>query len=500
MTASVLRLAPLLLLLGLPGLLLLPSDPSGPSVTGRVTDERGPVEGARVRLQTSRVATLTDRDGRFSLRLPFGVPWRVTSSREGYLIAGADADHRSVALRLEPLPRQDNEEYAWVDPHADPASRHACANCHGEIYREWLGSAHARSVTGRHFLDLYAGRDRTGAKPARADDWSVLGQYPEGSGVCTSCHAPTVAESDPAYYDLRKLRGVAANGIHCDYCHKVAGARGPFGLTHGRFGLTMLRPAHGQLFFGPLDDVDRGEDAHSPLYRDSRYCASCHEGTVFGVHVYGTWSEWRDSPAGRAGKQCQGCHTTPTGRMSNVAPGKGGLPRDPHTLGNHVFFADSREAMLRDGVRLEVETAKGEVVVSLDATRAGHHVPTGFVDRHILLVVEAADADGNPVAATRGARLPPSAGDLAGRSGVLFAKLLSDFDGRTPAPFWLAAPETTDTRLVPSQPQRHSFTFPPTARSVRIRLLYRRFWHAVAVAKGWRDNETVVHDLRRNLP
>src|SRR5262249_48794666 len=152
---------------------------------------------------------------------------------------------------------------------------------------------------------------------------------------------------------------------------------GPFGLTHGRFGLALLRPTHGQLFFGPLDDVDRGDDAYSPLYRDARYCASCHEGTVFGVHVYSTWSEWRDRPAGRAGKQCQGCHTVPTGRTNNIAPGKGGLARDPHTLGNHLFFAGSREAMLRDGVCLVVEAGTaGEVVVTLDAARAGHRVPT----------------------------------------------------------------------------------------------------------------------------
>ena len=68
-----------------------------------------------------------------------------------------------------------------------------------------------------------------------------------------------------------------------------------------------------QLFFGPLDDVDRGEDAFSPLYRESRYCASCHEGIVFGVHVYSTYSEWLSSPARRAGKQCQDCHMAPTG-------------------------------------------------------------------------------------------------------------------------------------------------------------------------------------------
>jgi len=103
------------------------------------------------------------------------------------------------------------------------------------------------------------------------------------------------------------------------------------------------------------------------------------EGIVFGVHVYSTYSEWLNSPARREGKQCQTCHMAPTGTLDNLAPGKGGLPRNPWTLGNHRFFAGSQAAMLRDclkasvtlthnraGLRAEVEqrlaSAKRQVV------------------------------------------------------------------------------------------------------------------------------------------
>src|SRR5262249_5779942 len=149
-------------------------------------------------------------------------------------------------------------------------------------------------------------------------------------------------------------------------------------LTHGRFGLTLLRPAHGQLFFGPLDDVDRGEDAYVPLYRRSRYCASCHEAIVFGVQVYSTYSEWRESPASREGKQCQTCHMAPTGTLTNIAPGKGGIERDPRTLGNHRFFAGSQEEMLRRCLRVTLELSsvpdgtRADVVVT--AEDVGHRV------------------------------------------------------------------------------------------------------------------------------
>ena len=197
-------------------------------------------------------------------------------------------------------------------------------------------------MSGRHFRNLY---DCTDWHCGRAG-WGLLAEHPDGAGVCSSCHAPAVRDDDPAVFDLRKLEGVARLGVHCDYCHKVAGpGDGQLGLAHGRFYLRLLRPRSGQLFFGPLDDVDRGEDSFSPFQRDSRFCASCHEGVVFGVPVYTTYSEWLQSPARRRGQQCQDCHMAPTGRLTNFAPGHGGLDRDPATLANHRFFDGGLDAL-----------------------------------------------------------------------------------------------------------------------------------------------------------
>jgi hypothetical protein len=377
-----------------------------------------------------------------------------------------------------------------VDPTPDAAATNNCGNCHAEIYREWAASGHARSAAGRHFRELYEGTD-TG--------WGLLRQRPDGAGVCTSCHAPATREDDPAYYDLRSLRGTARTGVHCDYCHKVAGpAEGTVGLAHGRFGLRLLRPAGaGQLFLGPLDDVDRGEDAYSAFYHDSRYCASCHEGTVFGVHAYGTYSEWLSSPARREGRQCQDCHMAPTGRMANVAPGHGGLQRDPRTLANHRFFIRDQAAMLRGCLRVRAtldrrgDGVRVRVVVSEEG--AGHRVPTGLPDRHLLLVVDGRDAHGRPLPPRSGPRLPPAAGpDLCGRPGRLYAKLLHDSDGHSPAPFWDAAPDFDDNRLTPGRPDALDLEFPPGLAAVQVRAVYRRFWDEVARRRAWSDTELVV--------
>jgi hypothetical protein len=497
-----------LLLALLAGLLVLwalrpgPAVPAAPAVRGRVSAADGPLAGARVRWKATVLATETDALGHF--RLPArAAGGRVTAWKDGFLIAGASPANTPLDLRLRPLPPEDNPTYEWVDPAPGPAGAHNCANCHAEIYREWAASGHSRSATGRHFRNLYDGTDWHG-KPGVG--WGLVNEHPDGIAVCASCHAPAIPAGDPALFDLRKLDGVAAHGVHCDYCHKVAGlADGTVGLTHGRYNLRLLRPAEGQLFFGPLDDVDRGEDAYSPLYRDSRYCASCHEGVVFGVHVYGTYSEWLDSPARRAGKQCQDCHMAPTGRMTNFAPGHGGVERGPATLGNHRFFRGNQAQMPRDCVQVSAELRRGPegavAEVRVRADGVGHRVPTGFIDRHLLLVVEGLTADGKALLARTGPTLPAAAGpDLAGRPGRLYAKFLRDPDGNGPVPFWREGAEATDTRLSPGEVDRADFVFPAAVVRLRTRLLYRRFWQEVARGKGWPDRDLIVNERTFDLP
>ncbi len=481
---------------------LLSGDPPAPrpssvsAITGQVRDADGPLAGAVVRFKGDAIAVYTDADGRFTLQRPADGR-RVTAWKEGYFIGGARADDTPLIVTLHRLPADDCERYAWVNPAPDPKNKHHCGNCHGTIYREWALSGHARAVSNRRFLNLHDGSDWQGRPNV---GWNLRADHPDGVGVCASCHAPTAGfDDDPA-----KLRGVAAAGVHCDYCHKVAGPTGgPLGLAHGRFGLKLLRPEEGQLFLGSLDDVDRGEDAYSPFYRESRYCASCHEGTVFGVHVYSTYSEWLASPARLRGRQCQSCHMTPTGRMSNIAPGKGGVPREPRTLANHRLFNGSQEEMLRRCLQVTTnaiaDNGEVRVDVAIRVEGAGHRVPTGFVDRQIILVVEALDAAEQAFPLQRGETLPAAAGDgLRGKAGRLYAKRLTDFDGHSPVPFWRARPEVQDTRLLPDQVERRSFVFAGEGKSVRVRVLYRRFWQETVQSKGWPDDTlTVVEQVIR---
>jgi hypothetical protein len=489
----------LLLMLGMVvgGCLLGPPRAVQPGeLSGLVSDPRGPAAGARVKYQGACTFVLSDRAGRFRLPASQGSPHRVTAWKDGFAIAAAPAGPLPIRLTLTPLPERDHEDYRWLDPRPDPAAPTNCANCHRAIYAEWFASAHAASATNRRFLNLLDGSDWHG-RPTTG--WSVLAQRPDGAGVCAACHAPTF--TDPTFeYDFSKVQGVARLGVHCDYCHKVVDApTDRLGIRFGRDGLRLLRPPdERQLFFGPLDDAHRaGEEfGFAPLYRESRYCASCHEGIVFGVHAYGTYSEWLQSPAGRQGRQCQDCHMAPSGTLTNLAPGKGGIERNPWTLASHTFPGGQPEMLGRclavsataergrDGVRVRVEVR---------AEGVGHRVPTGFVDRNLVLSVAATDAAGRPVPVRAGPRLPEAAGKgLEGQAGRLYARLLRGPDGAGPVPFWVGQAEADDTRLTPGRPDVSVYRFPDAARQVRIRLLYRRFWPQVAQERGWPGNETIV--------
>src|SRR5262249_40110971 len=163
-------------------------------------------------------------------------------------------------------------------------------------------------------------------------------------------------------------------------------------------------------------------------------------------------------------------HMAPTGTLDNLAPAKGGLPRDPRTLGNHLFFAGSQDAMLRDCLKASVTLTQGReglhAEVEVRADKVGHRVPTGFVDRNLVLV-EALDRDGKALPARTGPTLPRVAGKgFAGLPGRLYAKLLTDFDGQSPVPFWRAQPDFADTRLIPGSADRAVFTFPAEADRV----------------------------------
>jgi hypothetical protein len=135
------------------------------------------------------------------------------------------------------------------------------------------------------------------------------------------------------------------------------------------------------------------------------------------------------------------------------------------------------------------------LVVEIEALNVGHGVPTGFVDRNLLLVAEGRDGAGHTLFPQTGPKLTARAGaGMAGLPGKLYAKQLADFQGCGPVPFWRASPHFQDTRLSPGQRERLEFAYPAALAEARVRLIYRRFWKETADAKRWPDTEILVVD------
>jgi hypothetical protein len=478
-------------------------------VQGVIHSRIGPIADADVGWRGETLRVKTNAHGRFWLPASPHTKTLI-AFKAGYRVGSITRiDSGPLSLQLDSLSDKNRDDYEWIDPHANPAKPNNCANCHGEIYREWLGSAHARSATNPKFLSLYDGGplefDNQGHVLSPPEKWNVLKENPNGSDVCALCHAPTLTAAKP-YFDrgiriangVHRESGVHRVGVHCDMCHKVNDVpTGKFGTRFGRDALDFfLPPKNDPITFGPLDDaVRKGESfAQRPIYKRSEYCASCHEGVVFGVHAYSTYSEWLDSPAKKQGKQCQDCHMKPTGTMTNIAPGKGGIERDPLTLASHHTPGGDLQ-MLRRAVSLTMKASDGprgrRVEIDVIATNVGHRVPTGFPERQVILVVTATGDDGQALRAIDGPRLPRSTGKWSGASGSLYAKELIDDRGHSPIPFWLHVDKVRDTRLIPERAERSVFLFPPHSQ-VTAQIWYRRFWQEVADSRAWKDNDLLV--------
>jgi hypothetical protein len=524
-------------------------DGAGPldaqAVTGTVRDEAGPVAGATVRIQATTGETRTDGAGRFSLGgLTSGATVTVSAWKHGYYCAKVDAvvaPADGLLLELRRYQTNDNPAYQWVPP-TGPGS---CASCKAGVTQVWLDNdAHARSAVNQRFLTMYRGTDVAGnaSPPTRYIYIQDYGRvplppdptspyfgpgykldFPATAGNCAACHTPGDAIASPYGTDPTAVPTENnLGGVHCDFCHKVADVRLdaatglPASNMPGVLSMDIRRPFpedphRYQLFFGTFDDDNvPEEDTALPLLRESAYCAPCHLAVFWDVTVYDSFGEWLRSPYSQAetGKTCQQCHMpAPTllagHEIGNVAPGFGGVQRDPLTIHAHTFPGAASLDLLRNAVSLTAAArVTGErltVDVSVTNDRTGHHVPTDSPLRHMILLVEARDGLGRvlqqvegPVVPTWGGVGDPADGYYAGLPGKAFAKVLEElWTGVSPTgAYWNHTRLVSDNRLEAFATDRSAYIFaaPPAGQLlVRVTLLFRRAYKALSDQKGWLD-------------
>jgi hypothetical protein len=545
---------------------------SGVTLYGRVGSADGPLAGAVVRVAVTENRTTTAADGSFVLHdVLVTAPITVTAWAHGYYIgwvalspnAPEIVTGKPISIQMKPKYTADNLEYPWFSFEGVTGSK-SCGLCHTQN-PEWEADAHSRSAVNPRFLTMYDGSDVKGnqgpltrfgeqnnalppdpSKPYYGPGFKL--DYPNRGGNCAACHTPLASRISniqncgwsgchtdltaersqgivpPAPSPLR-LTGDAAEGITCDFCHKIGDVyldsktRLPLPDMPGILSYRLYRPEAGQqLFFGTFDDIPR-RDTYLPLLEESAYCAPCHYGVFGGVvgagHVtggvviYNSYGEWLDSPYSDpvTGRTCQDCHMPTVDYDTIVFPEQGGVKRGGDKIHNHRMPGAYDKTFLQNSVTMTT-TARldgGRVTVDVAITndKTGHHIPTDAPQRHMILLVEAKDAQGRPLPLSSGPTLPEWAGNYAGRPGRTYAKVLRDeWTGETPtAAYWRPVKIVADTRIPAfgSDGSRYVFTLPEDAGGeaiVEARLLFRRAFQKLMEQKGWTDDDVLMEQGR----
>jgi hypothetical protein len=537
-------------------------------IAGVVQDAEGPVGGAIVRVRLTEDETTTADDGSFTLSdLTMTGPVSVTAWAAGYYVGGATAIAGlvPVTIMLKPHYTTDNLDYEWFEFDGIEGSA-SCAPCH-HSYEEWQADAHSQSAVNPRFLTMYEGTDVHGNQSPRTKYTGEVARlvdldephygpgykldFPDRTGNCAACHTPLAANIDPddtcawsgCHTELTGQRspsvpdpialpsdeygvsptgltGAAADGVGCDFCHKIGEVildphtDLPYADRPGISSMRLYRPEEGhELFFGTFDDVTR-RVTYLPLEEESAFCAPCHYG-VFGgvvgsgevaggVVIYNSYGEWLESPYSdpETGQTCQDCHMPVMDYDYFCYPEQGGL-RPRHPIHNHLMPGAKDEALLQNSVTMnasaQLEGDAVSVEVSITNDRTGHHVPTGVPLRHMILVVRALDGDGNPLALQDGPVLPDWTGDYAGQPGRYYAKILEDeWTGESPTgAYWRDIRLVEDTRLAAFETNVSQYTFAaPTGGPVTVdaRLVFRRAFQQLMEWKGWDDPDILMEE------
>lgn len=521
------------------------------AVSGWVLDEEGPVAGAIVRVQATDNKTTTANDGSFALGGITGtVPVTVTAWSEGYYVGWVSTlpGTEPVTITIKPHYTTDNPDYSWFSIEGVEGSK-SCGHCMAGHYAEWLQDAHSQSAVNPRFLTMYNGTDVHGnqspvtrrmysrdygdfplrpdsAKPYYGPGYKL--DFPNTAGNCATCHVPAAAAKLGGAYtaDPNQLSGIEAEGVFCEFCHKIGDVildpeTGlPYPNRPGVLSMRLYR-SRGEdvLFFGTFDDVTR-RVSYLPLEEESAFCAPCHFGVFWDTVIYDSYGEWLASPYSDSdtGQTCQDCHMPVTDATHFVLPEKGGLERPRGCIFDHRMPGATDEELLQNAVIMTttagLELEEDTVVVRVDITndQTGHHVPSDFPARHLILLVQATDAHGKALTQLHGPQVPewggigdPSQGYYAGLPGKAFAKVLEELwtEMSPSASYWNPTRIVSDNRLAALATDTSTYTFTaPDAGDVKIEvtLLYRRAFIELMDQKGWEVPDIVMEQQEMRVP
>ena len=225
----------------------------------------------------------------------------------------------------------------------------SCRTCHPDHYREWSVSPHAGAMMSPVFNAMQA----------------TVGKLTSGSigDFCVRCHSQVSANiGEPVWSKVEDRHPVSREGVTCVVCHRVNQA---YGKVNGRIALVegdLMEPV-----FGPTGDaefkrvlsepgkykvvIDRdkvGRRMHGGIKRffqltESSFCGTCHDVTTpDGFRLDDLFSEFKNTPAAKAGVTCQDCHMgkqpgVNAGYDTAPAAAVGGVATRPRKRTRHMF-------------------------------------------------------------------------------------------------------------------------------------------------------------------
>jgi hypothetical protein len=519
------------------------------AVSGLVRNEEGPVAGALVRVQATDNKTTTADDGSFTLAgIPATEPVTVTAWSEGYYVGWTKAlpGTEPVTITIKPHYTTDNPDYTWFSLEGSEGSQ-SCGHCMADHYAEWLQDAHSQSAVNPRFLTMYNGTDVHGNQspltrrlhsrdyggfPLRPDPGQPYYgpgyklDFPDTAGNCATCHVPAAAAKPAGAYvaDPNQVSGIETEGVFCEFCHKIGDVTldPETGLPYpNRPGVLSMRLYRSEgedvLFFGTFDDVTR-RVSYLPLEEESAFCAPCHHGVFWDTVIYDSYGEWLRSSYSDSdtGQTCQDCHMPVTDDTHFVLPEKGGLERPPGRIFDHRMPGAMDEELLQNAVTMTTTAGREDDIVVVGVTitndQTGHHVPTDFPGRHLILLVQAADAHGKALTQLHGPQVPewagigdPGEGYYAGLPGKAFAKVLQELwtEISPSVSYWNPTQILSDNRLAASAKDTSTYAFAaPDEGDVKIEitLLHRRAFIELMDEKGWDVLDIVMEQQQVRVP
>jgi len=301
----------------------------------------------------------------------------------------------------------------------------------------------------------------------------------EALTLCLPCHSPVAVKTG----DLALKRKVSWEGVTCDYCHSIRQVTSDGHNLRASVSFSKVKS-------GPSKEAVSGahDSAYSEVHVSSIACASCHEyRNRAGLGILTTYSEWKGSPAAKAGKQCQSCHMYRV--QGDVVDPSVKRVKDTE-INLHEMPGSHSAEQLNKAVRarLLVNRENGRLNVSVELTNKtrAHFVPTGSPLRQLILELTVDPHQGPDFREKRVYRRVV----VDAKGNVLQKEHLALMDG---------ARTTEDSRLAPTETRVEKFSFDVpegVAASVEASLWYYYSPLAQTAAKRRKKFLTVSRFIR----